>query len=1155
MQPLDRSLRNKLERTIREARDVAEAAARAALEHLGVAEVASYAHLSADERELRRKLRVHGRQLGDTKGNNSEKQSTTKLIEEIAYEHWHRMLFARFLAENNLLMYPDPTSPVPVSLEECEDLALEEGARNGWELASRFAGKMLPRVFRTTSPVFRLTLPPEHQQTLERLIADLSSDVFTASDSLGWVYQYWQAKRKEEINASGVKIGSSELSAVTQLFTEPYMVAFLLDNSLGAWWARKRLSDSDLRTAQNEDDLRQKASLPNLPLTYLRFVKDESNSWVAASGWFEKWPTTLKGFSFLDPCCGSGHFLVSALLMLVPMRMELEKLTATEAIDAVIKENLHGLEIDPRCVEIAVFAVALAAWSFRGSSGYRALPDLNIACSGLSIAASKDEWLSMAGFSVPLRFTLERLYDQFSQAPTLGSLLDPVKAMATGTLLEANWDIVGPLLEKALASEGKDEMLEMGIVAQGLAKAAMLLSKKHNWVITNVPYLSRGKQSAALSDFCEAHFGIAKSDLATVFLERCLELCCEHGTSCVVLPQNWLFLTSYRKFRENLLKTDTCHFIARLGAGAFETISGEVVKAILVAISRDPKILPVAASFPKRNLMRGIDVSESGSVARKAELLAAGEVKSVSQAEQLENPDCRIALSYSNVDELISKHADTATGLQTFDRPRFIQYYWERVRIGQGWELCQSTVMHSSFFGGCEFIVLWESGKGQLFQQMEDKKNIDGYTSAIWRAGSQYWGKKGILVSLMGDLPVSLYAGNPYDQNAGLIKPSSDKLLSAIWAYCSSNEFSVAVREVDQSLKVTNATLGKIPIDLDFWQSVAEQKYPNGLPKPFSDDPTQWVFHGHPCGSVTWNEKAKRLTHEIHRTGTNVLQIAVARLLGYQWPTELDPQMELSDESREWVRMVQALNCYADKDGIVCIPVIGNEASAADRLLNILAVAYGNAWNNDKLAELMSSADNAGKTLEVWLRDRFFSQHCRLFQNRPFIWQIWDGLKDGFSVLVNYHKLDRRNLETLTYTYLGEWMNRQKADQANKVDGAEEKLAAAEALKKRLEQILEGEKPNDIFVRWKSLEKQAIGWNPDLNDGVRLNIRPFMSVADVGRKGAGILREKPNIKWDKDRGQDVASTPWFHVFNGERINDHHLSLDEKKRARAKERGQ
>ena len=110
-----------------------------------------------------------------------------------------------------------------------------------------------------------------------------------------------------------------------------------------------------------------------------------------------------------------------------------------------------------------------------------------------------------------------------------------------------------------------------------------------------------------------------------------------------------------------------------------------------------------------------------------------------------------------------------------------------------------------------------------------------------------------------------------------------------------------------------------------------------------------------------------------------------------------------------------------------------------------------------------------------------------------------------------------------------------------------EKLDAAENLKKKLELILEGEEPYDIFVRWKPIEKHPIGWNPDLNDGIRLNIRPFMTVDDVKKKGAGVLRDKPNIKWGKDRGKDISSAPWYHLFKGDRINDHHLTLEEKRK--------
>ena len=343
---------------------------------------------------------------------------------------------------------------------------------------------------------------------------------------------------------------------------------------------------------------------------------------------------------------------------------------------------------------------------------------------------------------------------------------------------------------------------------------------------------------------------------------------------------------------------------------------------------------------------------------------------------------------------------------------------------------------------------------------------------------------------------------------------------------------------------------------------MAEERYPHGLPKPYSDDPTQWIFHGHPCKSVVWDDEKKWTAFGPLRYDSTVLQVAVARLLGYQWPFENGPippppfpvgaggeNGALCDESRQILNSLSIFDKFVDDDGIACIPAVRGEAPLSDRLLDLLVAAYSDAWSGDTLSTLLANSDHAGKSIESWLRDKFFVQHCKLFQNRPFIWQIWDGLRDGFSALVNYHTLTHKKLEMLIYTYLGDWIARQRQDIVDGIDGAQERLDAAESLKKKLELILEGEAPYDIFVRWKPLEKQPIGWEPDLNDGVRLNIRPFMTVPPVKKAGAGVLRDKPNIKWDKDRGKDVKTAPWYSVFNGDRINDHHLTLKEKREAR------
>ncbi|WP_458734169.1 Eco57I restriction-modification methylase domain-containing protein [Zobellella taiwanensis] len=1168
--PLEKTLRRALETTVIKAREVAERAAAQALARLCVGDAKAADYLSEEQKQLRNRLRAHGRQLGDIKQSNGQ-QSTGKLIAEVAYEHWHRMLFARFLEQNQLLMYDQHTA---LTLAECNELVQEpdiardeQEARctSGWELAGVLASKTLPQIFRIDSPVFELELAPEHQRTLEQLVTGLALETFQAQDSLGWVYQFWQSKRKEEVNKSEVKIGADELSPVTQLFTEPYMVSFLLDNSLGAWWAGQRLllssKDSDWHKAQSEQTLRDQAAIPGVPLSYLRFVKDDATQqWHPASGTFDAWPKRLSELKTLDPCCGSGHFLVAAFLMLVPMRMTLESLGAQEAIDRVLSENLHGLELDQRCVELAAFAVALEAWRYPGAGGYRTLPELHLACTGLSVAAAKDEWKALAHQAGKhnLSTALDWLQHTFADAPVLGSLINPNRRQAD----MAPWSDIQQLLSEALRQEnaGNDpesnehnNRQEAGIVAQGLVKAAELLAGQYTWVITNVPYLARGKQSETLKDFCEAHYPEGKNDLATVFLHRCLEFCVKGGTSSIVLPQNWLFLTPYKKFRRKLLKYDYWHLIARLGSGAFETISGEVVQAILLSISknnitRDSGILNNA--HYKSPFIAGIDASESGTTKEKSLALSSNHIFEISQAEQMDNPDAMVRFESLGTNSLLDFFASSYAGVCTGDYPRFGRSFWEQTNQKGDWSFQRSTVSKTTHWGGMTNILHWEDNNGALRNFVAERlgeKNIGS-----WIRGHMAWGNPGVCVKLMNTLPVSIYSGELFDDNVAVLIPKENINTTVLYTFCESQEFYNEVRKNNQKMALKTQYLLKIPFNLEHWEKVAEVQYPNGLPQPYTNDPTQWIFHGHPCGSVIWDEQKKWTAEGELRVDDTVLQVAVARLLGYRWPAELDEEMELAQEMLHWLGESDKLLAHADDDGIVCLPAVRGEKAADIRLEALLQDAYGQAWTTPLKQRLLDTVGS--KSLSLWLRDKLFEQHCKLFQHRPFIWHVWDGLKDGFSALVNYHKLDKAGLERLIYTYLGDWIRSQQSAMANGEDGADVRLAAAESLKTELEAILEGEAPYDIFVRWKPLAEQPIGWEPDLNDGVRLNIRPFMTAKDMGKKGAGILRAKPNIKWTKDRGSDVPSAPWYHLGleyggkEGDRINDHHLTLAEKKAA-------
>jgi hypothetical protein len=1119
-QSLARQLRGQLEGAVKSAREVAEIAARAAVGQLAVGEAKVPDYLVSDDlKSLRRRLRAHGRALGDVKGKD-DTQGVQHLVWEVAYEHWHRMLFARFVAENGLLMW-EPGAPV--SLDDCRDMVdnhpdMAMGAKSHWELAGKLAARMLPQVFKPQSPVFELTFAPEHQRELERLLAALPSEVFKASDSLGWVYQFWQAKRKDEVNASEVKIGADELPAVTQLFTEPYMVDFLLHNSLGAWWVT-----------------RHPGMTCPVPLTYLRTLEDGT----PAAGKFEGWPNSLNEFKLLDPCCGSGHFLVAAFLMLVPMRMEAEGLSAMDAVDAVLADNLHGLEIDARCVEIAVFALALAAWRFPDENGDPLgvrvdMPAPQIACCGLKVAAKPEDWMALVPDDAPnaqlLRQELRLLHASFALAPLLGSLLDPARSLKND-LATSSFETLRELLGRALAteqpttlwgqtSELQDDSWDLALTAKGLLDAARLLDGRYHLVVTNVPYLTRVKQSDSLRDFCEIEYSSAKSDLATVFVERCLELCTNRGSVAVVSPQNWWYLKSYSTFRRRLVNSTTFGLMVALGEEAWEFFGDRGPLATLLLLESGKK--------SGVSMFSTIDTTTIGQLELKKESLRCGSLAQQAQSAFLEAPDVRISIGEVAKGELLARYADSYLGLGTGDFEKFGRNFWELPWAHpEGWTRLQCSPSSAGAFHGLSHLVAWNSEQMRV-------RGMDGqHRSRIHnqdQSGQQAWGREGVAISLMRDLKATFYTGERYDKSLAVLVPKSSEHLSAIWSYCSSPDFHDAVRKIERSVVVANGTLVKIPFNLEHWQSVAHKEYPAALPRPYSDDVTQWLFHGHP------------------QPASDPLQVAIARLAGYRWPAETDATIELAGEARTWVARCEQLAAHTDDDGILCLPSVRGEPPAHERLLKLLIAARENvqpgSWKPAVLDKLLADADCAGKGLDVWLRDRFFEQHARRFHHRPFIWHVWDGLKDGFAALVNYHRLDAKNLERLIHTYLGRWISDQGDGVRNGVDGAPTRLAAAQDLKRRLELILEGEKPYDIFVRWKNIAEQPVGWNPDLNDGVRLNIRPFVT-AEVLRHNK---KPKLNITWDKDRGKEVESAPWFKTFKGERINDHHLTLAEKRSA-------
>ena len=692
---------------------------------------------------------------------------------------------------------------------------------------------------------------------------------------------------------------------------------------------------------------------------------------------------------------------------------------------------------------------------------------------------------------------------------------------------------MAPLLEAALASAGNDA-LEMAFVAQGLAKAAGVLAGRFTLVITNVPFLGQIGQSDSLRSWCAAHYESAKSELAFVFLKRLLELAGPSSTCGIVLPQGWFFQTSEVAFRAELIRSVKWNILARLGRDAFDYPVGADIAIGVFSNERGGNSDQFAA----------LDASRQKGAAPKAHILASDTPMLIGQLDQMNNRQHCVAFSetFSNTAAFLGDYAEIIRGLSTGETNRFYRTFWEIARLGARWDCLRDTAEETVECGGMSHVILWEEEAGELASLAESLKHLN-HAVQSWRRGKPYWGRVGVSINRMASLAATRYLGEKFTDNVGVIVPLAPQHLLAIWAFCSSPQFKTQVSVVNPKLAVEPRYFSNVPFDLAHWQKVAADNYPNGLLKPHSADPTQWLFNGHPNGA------------------DQPLHVAVARLLGYRWPRQTGSSFQDCPALGP-----DGLERFADDDGVVCLAPLNREQPAAARVRQLLGAALGK-FDEQALIAAAGPKGSKSKNLEDWLRDEFFEQHAKLFHDRPFIWHLWDGRPDGFHALVHYHRLDHATLQKLTYSYLGNWIQQQAEDAKADKPGAAARLGAAKKLQAQLAAILEGEAPLDIFVRWKPIADQARGWRPDLDDGIRQNIRPFLLAGDVGKKGAGLFRAVPLALKDKDRGTEPERPkkdyPWFWCkegpgtdpvggkeFVGTRWNDVHLTLARKKAAKA-----
>ncbi|HEU5377902.1 MAG TPA: BREX-1 system adenine-specific DNA-methyltransferase PglX, partial [Ktedonobacteraceae bacterium] len=662
-------------------------------------------------------------------------------------------------------------------------------------------------------------------------------------DAIGWAYQFYQAEAKAEIDAkckSGGKAASrAELAAKTQLFTEPYMVQWLLQNSLGRSYVEAYPQSS-------------------LSASWPYYIQPEENSTRPEKIF------PLAELTLLDPCMGSGHFLRAAFDMFVAMyREQHPEMSAEQIANRVLSQHLFGIDLDPRAAQLSALTLYLRAWEIvkaerrGGDMSLYIPPEMHLATTPTNLdRGALERHIQRYPDDIVYKPLLEKVFAGLEQADILGSLLRSreyldqaildlqmphtipmVFSQAQANLISDVTELAHTnptllrqmLLDRVAASFHAEatrtddvSMALFGREAERGVRLLQVLDGRYAVVATNPPYLGSAYMDDSLRKYVTKYYKAGKRDLYAAFILRCLELCKSNGRVAMVTMHSWMFLRSFAELRAlpeeqwsieqkkgsftGILREAGIEALAHLGPSAFEEISGEVVQSVMFTLTN---IIP----RKEHQIIAFRLVGMKSASEKQTTLLTMKErannkiIAMPYQRDFLSIPDAPLVY-YLDKDVLpvlihnkrVKEVAEIKQGLATADDNHFLRYTWELPFISHRWATFTKGGGYCKWFGHNWYHVDWEY-KGSRLQGFGKSvlRNTTYYFSPGWSYSRISRGSIGIRLF---DMP-----GCIGDKGPGIY--TNDSSLISI---AQSHAFAFMLRAVSPQLAFEINTIVQAPL-------------------------------------------------------------------------------------------------------------------------------------------------------------------------------------------------------------------------------------------------------------------------------------------------------------------------------------------------------
>ena len=516
----------------------------------------------------------------------------------------------------------------------------------------------MPFLFERIGDETELLLPANLLHTgslIHQMVESIDEGAWGQIEMIGWLYQFYISEKKDQV--IGNVVASEDIPAATQLFTPNWIVKYLVQNSLGAQWLatypHSQLSekmDYYIKPAEQTDEV--KAQLKSIT------------------------PSTLnsEALTLIDPASGSGHILVEAYELFRAIYLE-RGYRQRDVAQLILEKNLFGLDIDGRAAQLTGFALMM-----KGRADDRRLFERGVKLNLIALVDSNGfdaerlaQRMKLADYGLAVS-DLPELKRLFEHASTFGSLIQVPEELAAKL----------PALKQLSEATSQDLFVSDDLRRLGpLVQQAELLSAKYDAVVANPPYMGSKGMNALVKKFAKDHFPDAKNDLFSCFIERGYTLAKDAGHNAMVTMQSWMFLSSFEKMRERMLRDKTIVTMAHMANGvmgiAFGTaatilrnlpVSGYVADYSHTSVD-DLSDQRVPSEFPVRN--------------NRLKRVAQDEFKKI-PGSPLAYWVGQVARDNYSVAVLLEQIAVPKQGATTSDNDRFLRFWAEIPSTSIGFE-------------------------------------------------------------------------------------------------------------------------------------------------------------------------------------------------------------------------------------------------------------------------------------------------------------------------------------------------------------------------------------------------------------------------------------------------------------------------------------